>query len=126
MERSLGEIIKELMADFSTLIRSEIALAKLEIKHSMTRLGMGGVFFIVAGILALTGVILLIVTLILVLAIWLQTWAATLLVAILVFIMAGAAAAFGKKKLTNVEFVPRASVESVRTDISSIKNRGSK
>ncbi|MBW3564059.1 MAG: phage holin family protein [Acidobacteria bacterium] len=124
MDRSLGEIIKGLMADISTLIRSEIALAKLEVRHSVTKLGVGGIFFLVAGIFALTGVILLIVMLILILAIWLQTWAATLIVALLLFALAFVAVIMGKKKLSSLEIVPKASVESVRTDINAIRNRG--
>ena len=39
--RSLGAIIKELTADFSTLFRSEVALFKLEIKDTITKLGGG-------------------------------------------------------------------------------------
>ena len=125
MDRSLGEIVKGLMADFSTLIRSEIALAKLEMRESVKRLGIGGVYFAVAGVLALTGLVLLIVVLILVLAIWLQTWAATLIVALLLFAAAGLLVYLGRNKFTNLELVPKASVESVKTDINSLRNRGS-
>ena len=36
--RSLGTIIKELTADFSTLFRSEVALLKLEVRDTVAKL----------------------------------------------------------------------------------------
>ena len=51
-DRTLGQIFKELTADLSTLFRSEVALLKLEIKDTVTKLG-GGIAFQVAGTIRL-------------------------------------------------------------------------
>lgn len=120
-ERSLGTLFKDLTHDLSTLFRSEIALAKLEVKQSVTRLGIGGLFFVLAGLATLAGMILLVVVLILVLALWMPEWAATLVVAILMLLGAGLFAMLGKKKMEKLDFRPEATIENVKTDIQTLK-----
>jgi hypothetical protein len=120
-ERSLGELFKSLTNDLSTLVRSEIALAKLEIKQSLTRLGMGGAFFLLAALLAVGALILLLVTLILVLAIWIPAWASTLIIAVLMLLMGALFVFLGKKKMENLDFLPEAAIENVRSDIETLK-----
>jgi uncharacterized membrane protein YqjE len=119
--RSLGELFKTLTNDLSTLVRSEIALAKLEIKQSLTRLGLGGAFFLLAALLAAGASVLLLVTLILVLAIWIPAWASTLIIAVLMLLMGGLFVFLGKKKMENLDFVPEATIENVRSDIETLK-----
>lgn len=121
--RSLGELIKALTADMSTLIRSEIALAKLEVRHSVQKLGIGGIMFVAAGFLAICGVIFLLVTGILgLVALGVPAWLSTLIFAILVFVIAGILVMLGRKKMRNLELVPKASVESVKTDINTLRS----
>jgi uncharacterized membrane protein YqjE len=120
-DRSLGELFKSLTNDLSTLVRSEIALAKLEIKQSFTRLGMGGAFFLLAALLAVGALILLLVTLILVLAIWIPAWASTLIIAVLMLLMGALFVFLGKKKMENLDFMPEATIENVRSDIETLK-----
>lgn len=120
-ERSLGTLFRELTEDLSTLFRSEIALAKLEMKASVTRLGIGGVFFALAAGAAVAASILMVVVLILVLALWLPAWAATLIVAILMLIAAAVFVMLGRKKMENLNFKPEATIENVKADIQAIK-----
>lgn len=121
--RSLGVLIKELSSDLSTLVRSEIALAKLEIRSSVKKLGLGGGMFAAAGFLSVCGVIFLLVSGILgLVALGVPGWLSTLIFAILMFVIAGVLVAVGLKKMKQVELVPKASVESVKTDISALKS----
>lgn len=120
-ERSLGTLFRDLTQDLSTLVRSEIELAKLELKQSVTKLGIGGVYLALAGLGALSGLILLLVVLILVLALWLPAWAATLIVAVVLFLAAGVLAMLGRKKMESLDFKPEATIESVKADIETLK-----
>src|SRR5215212_3184601 len=108
MDRSLGNIIKDLTADLTTLFRSEIALLKLEIKDTFTKLGSGAGLF--AGALFL-GLI----------ALGVPAWVSSLIVMILLFAGAGVLAMMGKKKFAAVKFVPDDSIEHIKSDIDSIK-----
>jgi len=120
-DRSLGTIVRGLTEDFSTLFRSEVALAKLELKEAVSKLGGGIGLFVGALFCGLFGLTLLLVTLILVIAIWIPAWAATLLIAVLLFVVTGVLAMMGKKKFSGVQFVPTETVSSVKADVEAIK-----
>jgi len=120
-ERSLGGLFRGLTEDLSTLVRSEIALAKLELKQAMAKLGGAGAMFATALFFALCALAFLFVTLILVLALFMPAWVATLIVAAVLIIAAVVLAFQGKKKLEGLSFVPTTAIESVKTDIQAIK-----
>lgn len=121
-ERSLGTVVKELMADISTLFRSEIALLKLEVKDTVAKLGGGIGMFAGAAFLGFFGLAFLFVTLTLVLVrLGVPAWVSSLIVTILLFVSAGVLALMGKKKFAAVNFVPNQSVEQIKGDIEAIK-----
>lgn len=121
-ERSIGQIVKDLAADFSTLFRSEVALLKLEFKDTVTKLGGGVAMFGAAAFLAIFGIGFLFVTIVLgLVAIGVPAWLSTLIVTIFLFVAAGVLALMGKKKFAQVNFVPTESVQQIKTDIESIK-----
>jgi hypothetical protein len=122
-DRSLGQIFKELTADLSTLFRSEVALLKLEIKDTVTKLGGGIALFAGAAALAIFGLGFIFVTIVLgLVALGVPPWLSALIVTIVLFIAAGVLAMMGKKKFAQVNFVPDESVRQIKTDIESIKS----
>jgi len=121
-ERTLGTIVKELTADITTLFRGEIALLKLEVKDTVTKLGGGIGLFGGALFAALLALAFLFVTILLVLIrLGVPAWLSALIVTVVLLATAGALAFLGKKKFAAVQFVPSKSIESIRTDIESIK-----
>ncbi|RBP62916.1 putative superfamily III holin-X [Brevibacterium sanguinis] len=104
---SLGDMLKEVSQDLSTLIRQEIELAKAEMRESATKAGKGAGMFTGA---ALSGYMVL---LFLSLALWAgisnltgRVWAA-IIVAVIWAIVAGVLAMVGKKELKDVDGVPQ-------------------
>ena len=121
-ERTLGTIVKELTADITTLFRGEIALLKLEVKDTVAKLGGGIGLFAGAVFTALLALAFLFVTILLVLIrLGVPAWLSALIVTVVLLATAGALAWMGKKKFAAVQFVPSKSIESIRTDIESIK-----
>jgi hypothetical protein len=121
-ERSLGTIIKDLTADLSNLFRSEIALLKLEIRQSVTKLGTGGAMLGAALFLGLFGLAFMFVTITLALvALGMPPWLSSLIVTIVLFVAAGALVMMGKKKLQGVSFVPADSIDHIKGDIDALK-----
>ena len=121
-DRSIGTIVKELVADVQTLFRSEIALLKLEIKDTVAKLGGGIGMFAGAVFSALIGLAFLFVTILLVLIrLGVPAWVSALIVTVVLFAVAGALAFLGKKKFEAVNFVPNRSIEQVKHDIEAIK-----
>jgi uncharacterized membrane protein YqjE len=122
-ERSLGSIIKDLTADFTTLFRSEVALLKLEIKDTVAKLGGGIGMFAGALFLGLFGLAFLFVTIVLgLVALGVPAWVSTLIVTVVLLGTAAVLAVMGKKKFAAVQFVPSESIENIKTDIETIKN----
>ena len=120
--RSLGQIVKDLTEDLSTLFRSEIALLKLEIKDTFAKLGGGAALFAGALFLALVGIAFLFVTITLgLVALGVPAWVSALIVTVVLFIAAVVLAMAGKKKLEGVNFVPNESIEHIKSDIDTIK-----
>ncbi len=122
-ERSLGQIIKELTTDFSTLFHSEVALLKLEFKDTVAKLGGGVAMFAAAAFVALFGLASLFVTIVLgLVALGVPAWLSSLIVTVVLFVAAGVLALLGKRKFSQVEFVPKESVQQIKADIASIKS----
>jgi uncharacterized membrane protein YqjE len=120
--RSLGTIIKDLTADISNLMRSEIALLKLEIKESVAKLGTGGAMLGAAAFLGLFGLAFLFVTITLgLVALGVPAWVSSLIVTLVLLIGAGVLAMMGKKKLQGVNFVPSDSIDHIKGDIDALK-----
>ena len=118
-----GTIIKELTADVSMLFRSEIALLKLEIKEMVIKLGGGIGMFAGAVFLALFGLAFLFVTIVLgLVALGVPAWLSTLIVTLVLFAGAAVLVVMGRKKFAALEFVPSATIASIKTDIETIRD----
>ena len=121
-ERTLGTIIKELTADISMLLRSEIALLKLELKDAAAKLGGGAAMMAGALFLGLFGLAFLFVTITLgLVALGVPAWLSSLIVTVVLFAAAGVLVMLGKKKLEGVNFVPSETIEHIKSDIETLK-----
>lgn len=120
-QKSLGAVIKGLTEDLSTLFRSEIALAKLEIRESVSGLGGIGALLAVALFFALFGLAFLLVTAILALALVIPAWLATLIVAVILLTLAAILAVTAKNKISKIKLVPSGAIGNIKQDIQSIK-----
>ena len=121
-DRSIGSIVKELMENISALFRSEIALLKWELKDTGVKLGGGAALFAGAVFVALIGIAFLFVTIVLgLVALGVPAWLSALSVTIVLFVTAGVLALLGKKKFVAAQFVPRQSMDQIKSDIEMIK-----
>ena len=121
-DRSIGTIIKDLTADLSMLLRSEIALLKLELKDAAAKLGGGAAMMAAAVFLGLIGLAFLFVTITLgMIELGMPPWLSSLIVTLVLFAAAAVLIILGKKKLAGVNFVPSESIEHIKTDIDAIK-----
>ena len=118
---STGQLISQLSEQTSTLVRSELALAKVELTNSAKHAGLGAGLFSVAGVLAWFGLGALIATAIIALDLVLPLWAAALIVTLVLFVAAGIAALVGKKQVQQVTPTPERTVENVKLDVQEVK-----
>jgi hypothetical protein len=121
-DTSVGELIRTMSEDLSTLVRSEIRLAQAEVGEKAKKAGVGLGAFGGAGAVAFYGLGVLIAAAVLGLATAVPAWLAALIVAVVLFAVAGVAALVGKKQLSKAAPpVPTRTIASVKTDVAEIK-----
>jgi len=123
-DRPIGELLRELGDEISTLVRQEIALAKVEIaektKPAVASAGMfGGTALLGLGAFgALTTFLIALI------ALWVPVWASALIVTAVYGIAAFVLAQTGKKKLHEAApLVPEQTAQTVKEDIEWAKTR---
>ncbi len=121
-DRSTGELIRDLSADLSKLVRDEMRLAQAEVGAKAKKAGIGIGAFGGAGVVALYGLGVLLAAAVLGLANVVSPWLAALIVGVILFIVAGVAALIGRSKLKQAAPpVPTRTIDSVKTDVAEIK-----
>lgn len=121
-DASIGDLVRNMSQDLSTLVRDEIRLAQAEVGQKAKKAGIGIGAFGGAGVIALYGLGVLITAAVLALALAVPAWLAALIVAVVLFVVAGIAALVGKKQLSQASPpVPTATIASVKTDVAEIK-----
>ncbi|MGY1773413.1 phage holin family protein [Blastococcus sp. SYSU D00813] len=112
-EPSIGTLVQSAMADVSTLIRSEIELAKAEIGRSAKKAGVGVALFAVAGVLLAFAGIYLFVAIAEAIAEGLPRWLSYLIVTVFLALLAGLAAFVGLRMLKKID-KPERTLESLK------------
>lgn len=120
--KSIGQLIRELAEDLSTLVRSEVALAKLELKQAAAGVGTVAALLGAALFCALCAMVFVFVTIVLALSKVVEPWLAALIVAVVLLAIAAVLGLVGKSKVEKVQIVPTATVESVKANVDSIKS----
>jgi uncharacterized membrane protein YqjE len=123
-DRSVGQLVSDLSAQLSRLVRDEMRLATRELQRTGKRLGVGAGLFGAAGIIALLGVATLIAAGVLALALVLPGWAAALVVGVALLVVAGIAALAGRGQVRDgTPPVPEEAAASVGEDVKTVKER---
>ncbi len=123
-DRPMGELMRELSAQTSTLVHQELELAKLELTEKGKQAGIGAGMFGGAGVVGLYAAGALTACLVLALATAVTGWLAALIVAVVYGAVAGALALMGKAKVKQaVPPVPEQATESVKEDVQWTKTR---
>ena len=120
-ELSTPQLISRASEQTAQLIRSEMQLARADLKEAARHAGLGVGLFGTAGVLALYGLGALIATLILALALIVPAWLAALTVTLVLFATAGAAALMGKQQVSAAPPPLRDSIDSVEQDVRTVK-----
>lgn len=118
----VGALVSQATSDLSRLVRDELELAKVELKHKGKEAGVGAGLFGGAGTLALYGLGVLIAAAILGLATALPGWLSALIVAAVLFAAAAVAALLGKRHVSRATPpVPQGAVNGMHSDLEALK-----
>lgn len=105
--RSLGQVLGDVSADLSTLVRQELTLAKAEASQSASRAGKGVGMFAGAGVAGLLLLIFLSASIMWGLGQFIGNQWSALIVAVIWAIVAAVLALAGKKELARIKGLPQ-------------------
>ena len=123
-DRPIGELVKQLSQDTSTLIRQEMALARAEMTQKGRQAGKGAGLLGASGVVGLLAGGALTAFLILLLSEVMEPWLAALIVAVVYGAIAAVLALTGKKEVQEAgPPVPEQTVETVKEDVQWAKTQ---
>jgi MFS family permease len=123
-ERPVGELVKQLADQTSTLMRQEIALARAELTEKGRQAGKGAGLLGAAAVIGLLAAGALTAFLIMLLDGVLANWLSALIVAAVFAMVAAVLALQGRKKMqAATPPVPEQTVETVKEDVEWAKTR---
>lgn len=121
--RTISNVLQDILRNLQDMVRSEIRLARVEIRDEIGQTLSSGVWIAAGAISAVSAWIFLLWTLVYALATRMPLWAATLVVAV---VMAGAAAVLvrvGIQKIKRVQPIPARTVESLKENLEWMKQQ---
>jgi uncharacterized membrane protein YqjE len=123
-EQSIGELVKDLASETSTLVRQELDLAKAEMAERGKRAGKGAGMLGAAALVGLLAAGALTAGLVAALDQAMATWLAALIVTVVYAAIAGALAVTGRKQIREAAPpVPEQAIDSVKEDVQWTKTR---
>ena len=123
-DRPVGELLKQLSQETTTLMRQELELAKAEMAQKGKQVGVGAGMFGSAGVSALLGLGALTAAAIAALDAAIDLWLAALIVGLVWLAVAGGLALMGKSKIQQATpLVPEQTQESVKEDAEWAKTQ---
>jgi membrane protein len=122
-DASIGELVSQLSAQTSRLIRDELRLAQADLAAKGKKAGIGAGLFGGAGIFAVYGLGCLIAAAILGLAGPVDDWLAALIVGAVLLVAAGIAALIGKREVSEASPpIPEEAVDGIKQDVQTLKS----
>jgi membrane protein len=121
-DASVGQLVEQLSAQISALVRDEMALATAEMKRKGAQAGIGIGIGGAGAVMALLGLGALVAAAILGLATVLAAWLAALIIGVVLSVVAGVISAAGITQVRNsAPPVPEKAVQSTKQDIETVK-----
>lgn len=126
-DASTAQLLGDLTDQVTRLVRDEVRLAQAEITAKAKRFGLGAGLFGGAGLMALLGLNALVTAVILAVAAALPGWLAAIILAAVLFMVAAVLALIGKKDVQQAAPpLPTETIESVKTDVATVKERAAR
>jgi uncharacterized membrane protein YqjE len=121
-DRSLAEIIKDTLSNVQDIIRSEVQLAKIEVKQEAVKASAAGLMFGAAAVTGFLGLGFCCLCIVYALALVLPAWAAALIVGVALCIIAGIAASIGMERWKKIK-MPEKTMFTVKEDVEWMRSQ---
>ena len=121
--RSIGDVLSDIVDDVQQIVRAEVRLARAEIGEQLGRARLAAIFLATAGVAALMAIGLVLLAGVFALAsIW-PSWAAALAVAAGTALLGGLLWMAGIRRIRALHVTPQKAIDSVKENIQWAKTR---
>jgi uncharacterized membrane protein YqjE len=120
-ERSFTDLFQDILRNLQEMIRSEVKLAKTEIREEAVKAVRSGLWLIAGGVVALLALLFVMWTIVYALALVWPMWSAVLLVAIVLLVAASILLVVGVRRVRRVRPTPERTMESMRENVEWVK-----
>lgn len=119
--RPIANILQEVLAQLTDLIRSEIRLASVEIREAVAQVARAGIFLVVSAVLALYAFGFILFAGVYALARIAPLWASALIVGVAMGVIATAFLFVGRNKMKLASLRPDVTIESLQENVTWLK-----
>jgi uncharacterized membrane protein YqjE len=124
-DKSLGDLLRQLLHDFSHVIHQEIALFKAEMNEKLMLFATVAGLVAGAALLGLFAIGVLTAAIVLVIDLWLAAWLAAVIVAVAYLAIAGVLVLIARARLKKAGGpVPEQTVETLKEEVEWAKDQG--
>jgi len=122
LERTLGQLVADATRDISSIVHSEVALAKAEMAADAKKAGLGAGMFVAAGTSAFLSLILLLIAAAYgLVALGLAPWLAFLIVAVVLLVVGAILVLVGKQNFDSLKGKPERAIKSTQDTIAAVR-----
>jgi Putative Actinobacterial Holin-X, holin superfamily III len=120
-ERSVSDVVQDILRNVQEILRSEVRLAKAEIRHEVTKAATSALWLTVGVMGVLSAWMFLLWTAAYALATILPMWAATLVIAVVMAAAGSVLIAAGLRRFTQITPMPERTIESLKENLEWMK-----
>jgi uncharacterized membrane protein YqjE len=120
---TIAGLLQEIVSNIQNIIRSEVRLAKAEIREDATSMARAAGMLVAGAVLGIYALGILLLFVVYALRGPLPDWAAALIVGIAVAAIAGILVMVGLKKIKSVNPAPEQTIDSIKEDVQWVKQQ---
>ncbi len=121
--RSIADVLQDILTNVQTIIRSEVRLAKTEITEEATKASRAASVMAGGAVAALFTIWLFLLTILYALATVIPIWSAALLLLVVMAVVTTVLLSAGKKRFSSVHAKPEKTIESVKENVEWVKSQ---
>jgi uncharacterized membrane protein YqjE len=122
-ERSISDVFQDIIQNIQEIVRSEVRLAKLEIRDEAAKAKYAGLLIGVGGVTSLFAAFFLLLMIVYALTRVVPDWAAALIVSIILAIVAGITLNSGFQRFKQIHPAPERTVETLKENVEWAKQQ---
>ena len=120
-DRSVADVLQDILRNVQDILRSEVRLAKTEIRQEATQAAAAALWMTIGVVGLLSAWMFLLWTAVYALSTVLPLWAATLVVAVAVACAGGMVLTAGLRRFTRMKPMPERTIESLQENLEWMK-----